>query len=124
MKLLCKICALAIIVGCCTTSVQAQKKKKKGKADTSAITVDTSKTPRPKPISKGPKPYDEVITKKAKTDDGMFKVHTLEDKYFFEIPKTLLKKDILVVNRISKAPSSGRNSGLSYAGDAIGQKVI
>ncbi|RYY72222.1 MAG: DUF5117 domain-containing protein [Chitinophagaceae bacterium] len=124
MKLLFKICALAIIAGCSATSVQAQKKKKKGKADASAIATDTSKTPRPKPISKGPKPYDEVITKKAKTDDGMFKVHTLEDKYFFEIPKTLLKKDILVVNRISKAPSSGRNSGLSYAGDAIGQKVI
>jgi hypothetical protein len=124
MKLFCKISAVAIIIAGSTFSVQAQKKEKKKKDDVAVSVSDTSKNPKPKPVSKGPRPYDEVITKKAKTDDGMFKVHSLEDKYYFEIPVNLLKRDILVVNRISKAPSSGRNSGLSYAGDAIGQKVI
>lgn len=124
MKLFCKISAVAILIAGSTFSVQAQKKEKKKKDDVSMPMSDTSKNPKPKPVSKGPRPYDEVITKKAKTDDGMFKVHLLEDKYYFEIPAGLLKRDILVVNRISKAPSSGRNSGLSYAGDAIGQKVI
>jgi hypothetical protein len=124
MKLFCKISAVAIIIASSTLSVQAQKKGKKGKDDVTVSVPDTSKNPKPKPVSKGPKPYDEVITKKAKTDEGMFKVHSLEDKYYFEIPTAVLKRDILVVNRISKAPSSGRNSGLSYAGDAIGQKVI
>ena len=105
---------------CTAGNLSAQKKNKKD----APVVADTSKTPRPKPASKGPKPYDEVITRKAKTDDGMFKVHTLEDKYYFEIPVTLLKKEILVVNRISKAPTTGRNSGLSHAGDNIGQNVI
>lgn len=87
-----------------------------------AAASDTSKKAKAQP--KGPRPYAEVITSKAKTDNGMFKVHNLDDKYFFEIPHSLLKREILVVNRISKAPSSGRNSGLSYAGDGIGQNVI
>ena len=33
--------------------------------------------------SAGPRPYKEVITDKAKTDEGLFSVHWLEDKYFF-----------------------------------------
>ncbi len=102
-------------------TVSAQRPNR-APADTT--TTDTSKAVKPKPVSKGPKPYSEIITGKAKTSLGMFKVHFLDDKYFFEIPKNLLKREILVVNRISKAPTSGRNSGLSYAGDDIGQNVI
>ncbi|MBK8143007.1 MAG: DUF5117 domain-containing protein [Chitinophagaceae bacterium] len=60
-----------------------------------------------------PKAYKDVITGKAKTDDGLFKVHKVEEKFFFEIPDTLLGRDILVVARLSKAPA-----GIgSYAGD-------
>lgn len=77
-----------------------------------------------RPSSNGPKPYKEVITDKAKTDEGLFKVHKLEDKYFFEIPDALLGRDILVVNRISKAAAGMRNGFFGYAGDQIGQNVI
>jgi len=42
--------------------------------------------PSPTRSTTGPKPYKEVITDKAKTDEGLFKVHKIEDKYFFEIP--------------------------------------
>lgn len=66
-----------------------------------------------------PKPYKEVITAKAVTRTGFFKVHKIEDKYFFEIPDRLLGRDILVVNRISKA-----QAGNGYAGDQIGENVI
>ena len=72
----------------------------------------------------GPKPYKEVITDKAKTDDGLFKVHKIEDKYYFEIPDSLLNRDILVVNRISKAAAGMRSGFFGYAGDQIGQNVV
>src|SRR5215471_21625928 len=52
--------------------------------------------PRP---SNEMKPYAEVITAKAKTRSGLFKVHKVEDRYYFEISDSLLKRDILVVNR-------------------------
>jgi len=75
--------------------------------------------------SKGPKPYKEVITSKAITDDGLFMVHKVDDNYFFEIPDAVLGRDILVVNRISKAAADMRSGGFfGYAGDQIGQNII
>jgi len=41
------------------------------------------------------KPYSEVITKEAKSQDGLFKVHEIGEKYFFEIPASALNKDML-----------------------------
>lgn len=72
----------------------------------------------------GPKPYSEVITANAKTTKGLLTVHRLDDKYYFEIPDSLLNRDILVVNRISKAPAGARAGFLGYAGDEISENVI
>jgi len=72
----------------------------------------------------GPKPYNQVITGKAKTDKGLFKIHNVEDRYFFEIPDSLLGREILTVNRISKAAAGNRGSMIGYGGDQIGDNVI
>ncbi|MBZ5859460.1 zinc-dependent metalloprotease [Flavihumibacter profundi] len=72
----------------------------------------------------GPKPYKEVITAKAVTSIGLFKVHKVEDKFYFEIDDSLLGRDILVVNRLSKAAAGMRNFFFGYAGDFIGENVI
>lgn len=81
-------------------------------------------TPAAAEKKSGPKPYKEVITAKAITDDGLFKVHKIEDKYFFEIDDSLFGRDILVVNRLSKAAAGMRNFFFGYAGDIIGDNVI
>lgn len=72
----------------------------------------------------GPKAYKEVITNKAISDSGLFIVHRIDEKFFFEIPDSLLNRDILVVNRISKAAAGMRNFFFGYAGDQIGNNVI
>ena len=72
----------------------------------------------------GPKPYKEVITDKAKTSKGLFTVHKVEDKYYFEIPPRLLGRDILVVNRVSKSSVESPKAFYGYAGDRIGENVI
>lgn len=92
------------------------------------ITTDTATRPNgsatPRPVA-GPRPYKEVITDKAHTDEGLFKVHKVEDKWFFEIPNSLLGRDILTVNRISKAAAGMRSGGFfGYAGDDISRNVI
>jgi hypothetical protein len=76
--------------------------------------------------STGPKAYKEVITPKAVTSKGLFWVHKVDDRYFIEIADSLLLRDMLVVNRISKAPAGLRAGGsfFGYAGDQIGQNVI
>ncbi len=83
---------------------------------------DTSRgpgAPASRPAN-GPRPYKDVITAKAVTDNGLFNVHKVDDRYFFEIPDDLLEREILVVGRLSKAPAGVG----SYAGDAINQKTI
>lgn len=74
--------------------------------------------------SNAPKPYKEIITGKAETDKGLFSVHKIEDKYYFEIGDTIFGRELLVVNRIAKAAAGMRNGFFGYAGDQVGQNVI
>ena len=91
-------------------------------APAAAPKADTAR----KPVGpNGPKAYKEVITAKAQSYKGMFWTHKVDEKYFFEIPDSLLGREILVVNRIAKAPADLRSGGFfGYAGDQIGQNVI
>jgi hypothetical protein len=43
-----------------------------------------------------------VITSKAITKSGLFNVHTVGDKYYFEIPDDLLSREFLFTTRLSK----------------------
>jgi uncharacterized protein DUF4953/uncharacterized protein DUF5117/uncharacterized protein DUF5118 len=87
--------------------------------------ADTSK-PRPQVAipRPGPKPFKEVITSKAVTRKGLFTIHKLDDKYYFELGDSIMNRDILVVNRISKAPINTRAGFLGFAGDEINENVI
>jgi hypothetical protein len=66
-----------------------------------------------------PRPYDRVITKEAVTDDGMFKVHRIKDKYYYEIPAAMLGKEMLWVSQIAKT-----SLGVGYGGQALGSRVV
>jgi hypothetical protein len=66
-----------------------------------------------------PKPYREVVTPGAYSKKGLFTVHKVDERFYFEIPNTLLGRDMLVVNRISRAPA-----GVGYSGDEINENVI
>lgn len=72
----------------------------------------------------GPKPYKDVITSKAISGKGLFTVHKIEDKWYFELADSVLGRDILVVNRLSKAAAGMRNFFFGYAGDQIGNNVV
>lgn len=80
--------------------------------------------PSASPSRSGPKPYKEVITDKAVTRKGLFTVHKVEDKYYFEITDKMLGRDILYVNRVSKSSIQTNKSFYGYAGDQVGQGVI
>ncbi len=69
--------------------------------------------------STDPQPYDRVITKDAKTRDGIFKVHQIKDKYYYEIPKAELDKDFLWVSQIAKT-----TIGVGHGGQALGRRVV
>jgi len=72
----------------------------------------------------GPRPYSEVITAKARTNKGLITTHMVDDKYFFEIPDSVMNRELLVVNRIAKSAAGSRAGFLGYAGDPISDNVI
>ena len=66
-----------------------------------------------------PKPYDKVITTETKTQAGLFKVHQLKGKLYFEIPKNLLGKQLLMVATAAQVPA-----GADHAGRTVNEEVI
>jgi hypothetical protein len=62
----------------------------------------------PKP---GPKPYKEVITDKAVSRQGLFTVHKVEDKWYFEIADSVLKREFMAITRFSKTAGGGVYGG-------------
>ena len=52
--------------------------------------------------AKKEKTYSDIITDKAVTDNGLFDVHKIDDKYYYEINDSLLGRDMLMVTRIVK----------------------
>lgn len=95
--------------------------------DTIPVKKDSAATTAPKKEDKKiekVKPYKDVITAKAITDAGVFDVHKIEDKYFLEIPDKMLKKEFLLVSRLTKAAAGMRSGTTGYAGDQIAQNVV
>jgi len=98
-----------------TTSSNAQmwwNKKKK------AAPVEQQK-PKPKIDKNAPKPYSEVITKEAITDEGLFSVHKIGADRYYEIPDSLLGKEMLMVSRIAKTAN-----GIGFGGGKINTQVL
>ncbi|MEM8521735.1 zinc-dependent metalloprotease [Flavobacterium sp. PL12] len=99
------------------TSQFAQSKKEKEKMAQAA-----SALPEKKPETTI-KEYGKVITKDAKSDDGLFTVHKVDKKYFFEIPNKLLDRDMLLVSRLSKLPSD-LGGGYVNAGSETNEQLV
>ncbi|WP_419869747.1 zinc-dependent metalloprotease [Chryseobacterium sp. CT-SW4] len=92
--------------------------------DSATVKSDTVKAKKDSPKKSPVKPYNEVVTDKAVSGEGVLTVHKIEDKYYFEIPDHLLKKEFLLVSRLTKAAAGMRSGTTGYAGDQIGQQVV
>jgi hypothetical protein len=65
------------------------------------------------------KSYGDVITDEAETVEGVFTVHRLDDKVFFEIPPAELGREFLWVSQIART-----TQGVGYGGQALGNRVV
>ena len=99
---------LAVFSISCNTAKKAGAKKPEG-----------TQTEAKKPGKDDIQPYAKVITKDAVSDEGLFKVHKIDEKFFYEIPDSLFEREMLMVTRIAKTAS-----GLGFGGGKQNEQVL
>ena len=90
------------------------KRKKKAKKEIKVT------TPKKKVKAKA---YTDFVTPKTKTDEGLFNVHKNDNKFLYEIPKSYLGKEMILVTRIKDIPAD-LGGGYVNAGSKINTQVI
>ena len=74
-----------------------------------------------KPVPRsGMKSFEEVIFPSYASKPGLFTVHQYRDTIYFEIPDSILGRDIEVINRLEKGPGG---TG-TYSGEELDEKTI
>jgi len=86
-------------------------------AEQAAAPAQTEQRPAPTPGA--PRPYDRVITKEAKSDPGVFIVHRIGERLYYEIPANQLNKEFLWVSQIART-----TVGAGQGGQAVGSRVV
>lgn len=104
------IILMGVNISCKPAQAQITNKKK---------VKNTQAEAKPEAKKNGIKPYDKVITKDAETDQGLITVHKIEDKHYYEIPDSLLGREMLMVSRIAKTAS-----GIGFGGGKINTQVL
>ena len=66
-----------------------------------------------------PQPYERVITKDAKSKSGLFTVHQVGERFYYEIPKSELDKQYLWNTQIAKT-----TVGVGYGGGQLTNRVV
>jgi len=116
-KILSRFLVVVVLFGL-TLDIEAQRKKKKkrNKGNTEQI---VKPKPKPKPKKGAILAYEKVVTKEMKTDEGLFKVHSLDDTFLFEVPDSLLNREMLMVTRIAKTAN-----GIGFGGGKANTQVL
>ena len=65
------------------------------------------------------KKFKDLITDEAETKEGLFTVHRVDEKFYFEIPDSLLNREMLMVTRIAKTAN-----GLGFGGGKQNTQVV
>jgi len=76
-------------------------------------------TPRTAPSNDEIKPFSEVIKDTFEKDEGLFNVYKDDETFYYEIPDSLLGREMLMVSRIARTAD-----GIGYGGERLGNQVL
>jgi hypothetical protein len=93
------------------------------KTTTTSTTAANGENASEKKPEKKAKDYQQIITKDAVSSKGLFISHKVGEKFYFEIPKKYLGKEMLLVSRIAQLPS-GLGGGYYNAGTPTNEQMI
>ena len=65
------------------------------------------------------RPHQEVVPAGAETREGLFHVHLVEDRLLFEIPDSILGRDMVIMSRIAKT-----QEGLGLGGAHLAPNMV
>lgn len=116
--LLATMAAVVFLGALSNNSAFAQQKK-----PTAPPTAEAPTAASAAPKKEGIKPFSEVITAKAKSKSGLFKTHKVDDKWYFEIPDSILNREMLVVTRLAKVPAGVKVGNQQYGGEQLNEQV-
>jgi hypothetical protein len=85
---------------------------------------DNNKSPLPKINGKKSKEkvYADIITSEAVSDTGLFTVHRVDEKWYYNIDDEMMGKDMLLVTRIVQTPAN--LSPFLNAGSKTNEQVV
>jgi hypothetical protein len=104
----------ALLLSACSQAQLSTRPSPAGAADSSAAKDTGSKS--------GPKAYGKVIPDDATRDEGLFVVREGEDKIFWEVPDSLIGRDMLWLTRVAAAAED--LSPFTTAGSNIHQYLV
>jgi hypothetical protein len=64
-------------------------------------------------------PYDEVVPRSAETDEGLFDVHRVGEQLLFEIPDSLLGREMVVMSRYHRTQAGLADVGANLAPNIV-----
>lgn len=110
--------AATILATSCATRKKTQTiTVKAGPGGTATATVG------PPQKKEGIKKFSELISGKIKPDSGLFNTYKADGKYYYEIPDSLLGREMLVVTRFVKTPAKLKTFGEQYGGEEVNEQV-
>ena len=117
---------MVLTYGCSSTSKNKKTEKTTAQsmppAGTSGITSGSAATQtKPEAPKSGPKVFKAFFdSSKVRTQVGLITIHWQDDKYYFDIPASLMGSDILAVTRYTRT-AAGANL---YGGEEANENVL
>jgi hypothetical protein len=74
------------------------------------------------PTPRRPRPYAQVVTDRARTDRGGITVHRVDERWLFEVPDSLVRRDFLFVTRVAGVPANF--PGFTPAGASLEERLV
>jgi hypothetical protein len=110
--------ALAVAVAGCAPAGTASPGPRQGPA---AATPAAAAGARPNGVA-GVRPFRDVVPATASADEGMFTVYRVRERVLFEIPDTLLGREMLMISRWVGVPSEF--GGTNPAGFSAQEQIL
>ena len=91
-------------------------------ARTQPAATPAGSAPASSSSARRPRPYRQVITDRAVSDTGGITTHRVDERWFFELPDSLVGRDMLFVSRIAGVPAG--IGGFLSAGTSLEERLV